>query len=360
MLDFGYPYLLFLLLLVPAFIVLYIMMRKARIKKLQKFGRLDVLKHLMPDVSKYKTLIKFSLLIVGLICLIFAVARPWGGVVNNSGQRTGMEVVIAVDASNSMLASATENQGDASRMTTAKVMLERLIGNLTNDRVGLVVFAGEAYQLIPTSSDFASAKSFLNSISPAEMPVQGTDIASAIKVAQSTFSKEKNVGKAIVLLTDAEELDDTEAALKAVKDAAGDGIQVDVIGVGSTQAVNIPYENGYFRDDEGNVVETKLNDELGMELAKAGKGVYVNASAGDAMSVLQRQLRGVRQSTFSAGKFVAHDELYFYFALAAFILLVVEAFIGYGKNKLFGKISFFSKGRSAGFMRKTKSENSSF
>lgn len=355
MLDFAYPHLLLLLLLLPLFVVLYLMMRRARRRKLKIFGRPEIIAALMPDVSPYKSAIKLTLLLVALACLIIAAARPRGGVVSSNGNHTGMEVILAVDASNSMLASSTGNPEDASRMITAKVMIERLIGNLTNDRVGLVIFAGEAYQLIPASSDYASVKSFLNSISPDEIPVQGTDIESAIKVAQASFSKDKSVGKAIVLITDVEELDDPQAAVNAVKNAADNGIQVDVIGVGTSDGVTIPYQNGWFRDDSGQVVYTRLNSELGEELAKAGGGVYVNAVSGNALSLLQKQLRSVRRSAMGSASYTVRNELYIYFALAALILICLEAFVSTGKNRLLDKVTFFKRGRYAGFSRKLKS-----
>lgn len=356
MLDFAYPNLLWLLLLLPVLCGLYIWMRRSRKKKIRIFGHPDVLAALMPDVSPYKPILKFVLLLVSVAFLIIASARPWGGIVNSTGKAMGMEVVIAVDASNSMLASSTGNPDDASRMTTAKIMLERLIGNLTNDRVGLVMFAGEAYQLIPTSSDYASVKSFLNSISPEEMPSQGTDLAAAINVAKATFSKDKTSGKAIILLTDVEELDDTEAALKAVKEASDMGIQVDVIGVGTSDEVTIPYENGLFRDQSGEVVHTRLNAELGKKLAEAGKGVYVNAASPEALSRVQKQLRSERQSSLSTGTFAVHDELYPYFVAAALILLCIDACIGMGKNRWLDKIAFFRRGRSITAGRKVKSQ----
>lgn len=358
MLNFAYPQLLWLLLLIPIFIGMYLWSRHARRKKLKRFGNPVTLAPLMPDVSSYKPSIKFSLAMCALACLIIAAARPWGDLVDSSSSKVGMEVVIAVDASNSMLASATDNPDDASRMTTAKIMLERLIDNMTNNRVGLVVFAGEAYQLIPTSSDYASAKSFLNSISPGEIPVQGTDIESAIEVARSTFSKDKSVGKAIVLLTDVEELDDPQAAVEAVKNASSNGIQVNVIGVGSSNVSTIPYENGLFRDESGNIVHTALNAKLGQQLADAGSGVYVNASSGDAISSLQRQLRKTKQSTLSVGTLSVHEELYIYFAIAALLFLITEAAISPGKNRWLKNVSFFNRGRLLGHGYKIKKSKS--
>lgn len=352
--SFAYPRLLLLLLLIPLLVLLYVMARRARRRKLNKFGKEASVGAMMSGVSNYKPVVKFSLSMAALACIIIAAARPWGGVASTSSKLVGMEVVIAVDASNSMLAPVADNPQEASRMTTAKIMLERLIDNMTNDRVGLVMFAGEAYSLIPASSDFASAKSFLNSITPAEMPVQGTNIEAAIEVARSSFSKKGGVGKAIVLLTDAEELDDSQAAIEAVKKAAKDTIQVNVIGVGSNQPVTIPYENGLLRDENGEVVITKVNEDLGRELAKAGGGVYVNASSSDALPMLQKQMRQAKQSALGVSKYVVHDELYIYFVIMAILLLVAESFIAPGKNRWLSRLSFFSKGRGLVKVNKKK------
>lgn len=346
MLSFAYPKILFLLLLIPAVLGLYLWARAERRKKFRKFGRPENLKALMPDVSPYKPALKLTLSLAALFCLVIAAARPWGGIVDRKSDKYGMEIAIAVDASNSMLASVTGDPQDASRMVTAKVMLERLIDNFTSDKVGLVVFAGEAYQLIPASSDYTSAKSFLNSITPEEIPVQGTDIASAIQMARTTFTQDKELGRSIVLLTDAEELDDEQAALQAARAAASDGIQVNVIGVGSpSRPTTIPYMNGAMRDSEGEIVHTRLNESLGRELAKAGNGVYVNASSSDALNVLQRQLRKVKQTALSSSTLAIHDELFVYFVAAALLLLVVDACISTGKNKLLSRITFFRSGR---------------
>ncbi len=353
MLNFAYPQLLFLLILIPAIAVLYILARKARIRKLMRFGKLSNLKSLMPQVSDYKPAVKLTLLLIALFFVIVALARPWGGVVEQQSSKNGIEVAIAVDASNSMLASATSDPTDASRMTTAKVMMARLIENMTNDKVGLVVFAGEAYTLIPASSDYVSAKSFLNSISPEDMPSQGTNISAAISTAMTTFSKNAE-GKAIVLLTDAEELEDENAAVDAVKKARAAGIQVNIIGVGSTDPVVIPYNGSSMIDENGETVRTSLNEALGQKLAQAGGGVYVNASTSDALDVLQRKLREVKHTTLSTSTYAVHNELFVIFALIAIVLLVAETFVSSSKNRLLSKVTFFKKGAMT---VKTKKEN---
>lgn len=180
MFSFAYPKLLLLLLLVPAFVALYAWARYARRKNLRKFGNIKVLGPLMPEVSPYKPPIKITLQMIALGLMIIALARPWGGVKDEKTVKEGIEVVIAVDASNSMLASSTGEENGIDRMRTAKLVLEKLINRLDNDRVGLIVYAGDAYTLIPVTSDYVSAKMFLNSIDPYQIDNQGTNIAEII------------------------------------------------------------------------------------------------------------------------------------------------------------------------------------
>ncbi|MDE6578720.1 MAG: VWA domain-containing protein, partial [Muribaculaceae bacterium] len=249
MFSFAYPGLLLLLLLVPAFVGLYAWARYARSKKLKKFGRLNVLTPLMPEVSPYKPPIKITLEMLALALIIIAVARPWGGVKDEKTVKEGIEVVIAVDASNSMLASSTSDEKGIDRMRQAKLVLEKLINRLDNDRVGLIVYAGDAYTLIPVTSDYVSAKMFLNSIDPSLVDNQGTNITAAIDMATKSFSEDKKIGKAIILITDAEDLEDVGSVMDAAKTAARNGIQLDVVGLGSTTPVRIPLKRGGFLID---------------------------------------------------------------------------------------------------------------
>ena len=200
MFSFAYPGLLFLLLLVPAFVLLYAWARYARKVKLRRFGKPEVLKALMPEVSAYKPPLKITLAMLALTFIILAVARPWGGIKDEKTTKEGIEVVIAVDASNSMLASASDDPNGPERMRTSKLVLEKLINRLDNDRVGLIVYAGQAYTLIPVTNDYVSAKMFLNSIDPSQIAQQGTNISAALDMATSSFSDNKNVGKAIILI----------------------------------------------------------------------------------------------------------------------------------------------------------------
>lgn len=345
MFSFAYPRLLMLLLLVPAFIALYAWARYARSKKLKKFGNLKVLAPLMPEVSPYKPPIKITLEMLALALIIIAFARPWGGVKDEKTIKEGIEVVIAVDASNSMLASSTSDEKGIDRMRTAKLILEKLINRLDNDRVGLIVYAGDAYTLIPVTSDYVSAKMFLNSIDPSAIDNQGTNITAAIDMASKSFSEDKKIGKAIILITDAEDLEDPASVMDAAKIAARNGIQLDVVGLGSTVPVPIPLKRGgYMIDPEtGEPVRTALNEDLATEIASAGKGIYVNASNKDALNELDKQLDTVKKTALESSFSAIHDELFAIFVWFALAILVVDIFVLDRKIGWLDKITFFKK-----------------
>ncbi|MDE6258398.1 MAG: VWA domain-containing protein [Muribaculaceae bacterium] len=332
------------MILVPFFVALYAWARYARRKNLLKFGKRNSISALMPDVSPYKPPIKITLEMCALALLIVCFARPWGGIKDQKTEKEGIEVVIAMDASNSMLASATASNDGPDRMRTAKLMLEKLINRFDNDRVGLIVYAGSAYTLIPVTNDYVSAKMFLNSIDPSQIADQGTNITAAIDMAATSYSEDKNIGKALILITDAEELDDKESVMEAARMAAKSGIQVDVIGVGTPTGVTIPENGSVMYDPEtGEPVRTALNEELAAEIAKAGKGIYVNAANKDALNELDRQLDTLKKAKFESSTYALHDELFPIFGWLALAFLVLDIFILDRKIGWLDKITFFKK-----------------
>lgn len=343
MLSFAYPRLLLLLLAVPLIIILYLWARYERRRKLSRFGNLEVLRHLMPEASMYKPPLKLIIWLLSFSLIVIALARPWGGVKDEKTTKEGIEVVIAVDASNSMDASSTSSPDGPTRMRTAKLMLEKLVNRLDNDKVGLIMYAGDAYTLIPVTSDYVSVKMFLNSIDPSQIKNQGTDIASAIDMAAGSFSEDKNIGKALVLITDAEELENSEGVMNAASSAARSGVQIDVIGVGSGTPVPIKTPYGYFTDDSGEMVRTSLNEDLATKIARAGKGIYVNASNSNALSELEKQLDTLKKTKLESSMYAVHDEVYALFLWPGILLLILDVFILDRKIGWLDKISFFSK-----------------
>ena len=299
----------------------------------------------MPEVSAYKPPIKIFLEMTALALIIIAFARPWGGVSDEKTTKEGIEVIIAVDASNSMLASATADESGTDRMRSAKLILEKLINRLDNDRVGLIVYAGDAYTLIPVTNDYVSAKMFLNSIDPSQIDNQGTNIAAAIDLATSSFSDDKNIGKALILITDAEELEAPDAVVNAVRNANKNGIQIDVVGLGSSVPVPIRLKNGSFiiNPETGEPVKTALNEDLAAQIASEGKGIYVNASNKDALSELDKQLETVKKTSLESSFSAVHDELFPIFVCFALAFLILDIFVLDRKISWLDKITFFKK-----------------
>lgn len=342
--SFAYPYILFLLLGVPVYVILYVMARASRKRKLKIFGREESLQRLMPLVSPYKPPLKLILQLCAYSLIVIALARPWGGVKSVSNVKEGIEVVIAVDASNSMLAPSSAEKGSPDRMRMAKMILEKLINRLYNDRVGLIEYAGEAYTLIPVTNDYISAKMFLNSITPGDIQSQGTNISSAIEMATRSFSESKEIGKAIILITDAEELEDASHVMETVKKAASNGIQVNVVGVGSNTPVNIPQGSSYMLDPTtGQPVETRLNEDLALEIAKAGHGIYVNASNKDSLNELEKQMDKVSKTALESSFTASHDELYAFFAWGALFFILLDILVVDSKFGWLDRITFFKK-----------------
>lgn len=344
MFTFAYPALLILLLAVPLLVLLYFLARYSRKKNLRKFGNIESLRDLMPEVSKYKPPLKLALEVGALFFIIIALCRPWGGVHATKSEKEGIEVVIAVDVSNSMLASSTADNSGTSRMRASKLVLEKLINRLDNDRVGLIVYANDAYTLIPVTSDYVSAKMFLNSIDPTQYENQGTNIAAAIDRAVSSFTPDDNIGKSIVLITDAEDLEDEAGAIQAAKQAKKNHVQLNVVGVGSPSPVEIPTPAGPMINPEtGAPVATALDENLATRIAEAGDGIYVNASNPDALNELEKQMDTVKKSALEANAYAVHDELFTIFAWIALALLCLDIFILDRKIRWLDRISLFSK-----------------
>ena len=341
MFSFANPEYLYLLLLVPVIVAAHLISRRLRAANLRRFGQMAILEKQMPDVSKYKHWIKLTLELVAFIAIVIVLARPRAGATEQTVKVRGIEVMIALDVSNSMNASATDDPKGASRLQKSKLTLEKLIDKLNDDKVGLIVFAGNAYTQLPITSDFTSAKMFLSSISTEMVPTQGTAIGSAIKLACNSFTGNEKSQKAIIIITDGENHEDD--AVGAATDAKNKGIQVNVIGQGTTKGSPIPLkQGGFMKDDEGNVITTFLNEKMAIDIARAGGGTYVTGNAADAVNQLDDQLKKLARADLQKVVYSQHDEQFPVFAWIALAFLVIDILVLECKVPWLRKYNFFS------------------
>jgi Ca-activated chloride channel family protein len=336
---FLHPYLL--LLLIPLLILLgwtlYRIRRDRR--KLKNFGETELVRQLMPDLSLRRKLTKDILVTLSAMLLVFALARPQLGSKPEKVKLEGIEMMVALDLSNSMLAQDVK----PSRLSLSKNIVSRMTDELANNKIGLVVFAGEAYIQLPITADFVSAKMFLQSADPSLISAQGTVIGDAIHLATRGFSSDKGVKKALVLITDAENLDGD--VTEAIKEAKEQGILISVVGVGTAEGGPIPLGNGeYLTDEEGKVVVTRLDEELAKQIAEEAGGVYIHATgATGAVRLLKKSLDNLQKSDMSTTVYRSWEDVYYYFLIPALILLILDLLLLDHKNPLGRRLNIFER-----------------
>jgi Ca-activated chloride channel family protein len=338
MFRFAHPEYLFLLLIVPLLVGLFIYTRIQKKRKLQLFGDPALLASLMPNVSFLRPRFKFYMQLTAVILMIVVMAQPQFGTKEEKQEKNGIEVMIALDVSNSMMAQDIQ----PARLDKAKMVLSKLVDGMTNDKVGLVVFAGDAYIQLPITADYVSAKMFMSSISPALVPRQGTAIGSAIDLCIKSFGEKSDVSRAIILITDGENHEDD--AVGAAKLAAENGIVVHVVGMGKPEGAPIPVDGtmSFRKDKEGNVVVSKLNEDMCRSIATAGGGTYVRAdNQNSAYRVVSKELDNLAKSKLETRVFSDYNEQFQSFALLALILLFFDSFIFDRRNKRLSKLRIF-------------------
>lgn len=334
---------LWLLILIPVFVAAYILLTYRKRRQLRAFGDAELIARLMPDASHVRPALKFSLLMVAYALLVIACARPQFGQKEETVKRQGIEVIIALDISNSMLAEDVA----PSRLDRAKQMLSKMIDRMVNDKIGLVVFAGDSYIQLPITCDYVSAKTFLNTITPALIQTQGTAIGKAIQTSITAFgAPESDAGRAIVIITDGENHEDE--ADRLAKKAYEMGIQVNVIGIGKPEGspIPVPGTGNYMKDRAGNVVVSRLNEDMCRSIAKEGHGMYVRCdNTNTAMHALEKQLDQLGKAELQTTTFTDYNEQYQSFALLALLILIVEFFILSRQNRTISRLNIFGENK---------------
>ncbi|MCQ2335831.1 MAG: VWA domain-containing protein [Paludibacteraceae bacterium] len=338
MFRFAHSEFLYLLFLIPLLMGLFYYGLIIKSKRLKRMGEKRLLSNLMPEVSHIRPRVKFYLSLVALTLLIYVAAGPQYGSKKEKVKHQGIEMMVCIDVSNSMLSDDVKPD----RMSRAKQVLGRLIDKLENDKVGLIVFAGDAYVQMPMTTDVGSAKMFLNSINPGMVSLQGTDIASAIRMSMGMFSEKEGVSHSIVIITDGE--DHEAAAVDAAKMALQSGVSVNVMGLGTPQGGPIPIKgtNSFRKDREGNVIITRLNEQMCADIAAAGGGVYVRAdNANNAVRALSKELDKLAKTDMETEVYSNFNEQYASFAVVALLLILLELCLMDKQNPLLKNVKLF-------------------
>lgn len=339
MFRFENPIYLWLLLIIPILVLIRFLVWRRRKRQFRLLGDAELLKLLMPDVSRVRPMVKFGLLLAVLALLVLMLARPQMGSKISHEKRNGIETIIALDISNSMRAEDVV----PSRLDKSKLLVENLVDNFTNDKIGLVVFAGDAFVQLPITSDYVSAKMFLQNIDPSLIATQGTDIARAINLSMKSFTQQDKVGRAIIVITDGE--DHEGGGVEAAKEAKKKGINVFILGVGDPKGSPIPTgSGGYMKDRDGQTVMSALNEQMCQEVAKAGSGTYIHVdNTSDAQEKLNDQLAKLQKGDTSSVVYSEYNEQFQAFGILAVLLLILEVLVLESKNPLLKNIKLFKK-----------------
>jgi Ca-activated chloride channel family protein len=299
----------------------YFVAQRKRKKALQKYGSPELLKAMMPEASSVRPAVKFWITFVALCFVVLMIARPQFGSKVETITRQGIETVIALDISNSMLAEDVA----PSRLEKSKNIISKLVDSFADDKVGLIVFAGDAFIQLPITSDFISAKMFLDAINPDLIARQGTNIKAAIDMATRSFTPNEGVGKAIIIITDGENHEG--GAAEAAKAAAEKGMVVHVMGVGSPEGAPIPAGRAgeFRRDKEGNIIVTRLNEQMCQEVAASGNGAYIRIdNTNNAQRILQKEIDKLAKADIETTVYRDYNEQFMVMAWVAFVLLLLE------------------------------------
>ena len=328
MINFALAQYLFLILLIPFFFLVQALVFRWRTARIRKFGDEALVRQLMPSYSRSKVWVRLVLFSIGFFFFVVGLSRPQIGAKLKEHETKGAEIMIVLDVSNSMLA----EDYSPNRLDRAKLAISRLVDKLRDDRIGLIVFAGNSFVQLPITTDYVSAKMFLNTISTESVPIQGTAIGEAINTALRSFSAQSEKSRAIIVITDGENHEDDPVA--AASQAAEMGVRVFTIGVGSPEGKPIPMDGELLKDKDGNIVVTRLDETVLQDVANAGNGVYVRAGNSEfGLNPIIDDIRRMEDEKYSSIVFEEYDEQFMYFMGIALLFFVLEMLIGERRSK---------------------------
>ncbi len=329
---FAHPEYFYLMLVIPAFFILFILSRIGRRRSLRLFGDRALIAQLMPSVSGNRPVIKFLLWMLALGMIVSALAQPQFGSKLVTSKRKGVELIIALDVSNSMMAEDIK----PNRLERAKRAIAKLTERLRNDKIGLIVFAGQAYVQLPITTDYVSAKLFLDAINTSIVPVQGTAIGAAIQMAVKSFTPDFTGSKAVIVITDGENHEDD--AIGAAKEAMEKKIIVHTIGMGLPQGAPIPVggtgSRDFMKDKQNNIVVTKLDENMLTQISAAGGGTYIRANNAEVgLNNLFNEIEKMEKSELNSRDYAEYNDQFPLFILLALCFIMLDFMILDRKNK---------------------------
>jgi len=337
MFRFSNPEYFYLLIIIPILALLYYVTTIFVKRRANRFAEKELFIGLIPNFSNHRFLAKFVILLLAFLLMVVMLARPQYGMITESEEKKGIEVVFALDVSNSMLADDVQ----PNRLERAKLLISTLVDRMNNDKVAFNVFAGEAYPLLPITNDYLSAKQFLNTVSVNMVTLQGTNLAAALDLSNQCFSENQKVGKAIILITDGENHE--EGAEEAAKKIGEEGRKLFILGIGTKEGKTIPTPTGPLQDSEGNPVISGLNEEMCVKLAESGGGRYIHVdNTNNAQALLMEELDKLAKSSETSSH-EAYNEQFQAFAFLALLLLMAELLVMETKNPLYKRFRLFKK-----------------
>ncbi len=339
MIHFANPLFLYALLVIPVLIIIYIFTQISKRKSLERFGDNHVISSLMPLVSKRRGGFKFTIILIVLLLVIVSIARPQFGSKLKEVTTEGVEIVIALDVSNSMLAEDIK----PNRLEAAKRSISKMLDNLDNDKIGLIVFAGNAYTQVPVTTDYTATKMLLSTLSTNIVQEQGTAIGEAIELASRSYSPDNETNKALIIITDGENHEDNPVEI--AREANEKGIIIYTIGLGDTKGTPIPLAgtSNYRKDNKGNVIMTKLNESMLIEIANAAEGKYIRANnMRIGLNALYEEIEKLDKMEMESVVYDEYEDVFQYLIFLAILLLILDYVILNRKNKQLEKFKIFN------------------
>lgn len=338
MFQFANPHILWLLLLLPLMLATLVVVGISRRCNIARFGNPELLKSLMGDISEWRVKTKTILFLVAFVCVVFAAARPQFGSRLKEQKSRGIEMMLVVDVSNSMLA----EDFAPNRLDRTRYAIDRLLADMSQDRVGLVVFAGEAKVQLPITTDYRMARSFVKRISPSLVSVQGTEVGQALSLAELSFSQSSEASRVVILITDGETHDNT--ALDVAKRLAERGIHIYAIGIGTPEGAPVKLDGEFIKDENDEMVVSRLNEALLQQIATTSGGAYIRATNADfGLEQIVAQIEKMEQGELTTLRFEEYNEQFQWILAVAAVLLVLESLLLWRRNPRLKRFNIFNQ-----------------